>query len=189
MQKLHQDTYEALRRATKDIVAPVADKLRDVERQIESGDYAPEFVRDVLKPERDELRKQLRAAKDEAAESANIKARLFIKEQQEALKLDASKLTDDARLLNCGVVLEERDLCAILDRSKDNLTMTQLAHKYAQQHDISLPKEYVYTGDVEAVDKIRQAEGLGDVVQRYVTRYIDQPDGLDTLDRFFSVEQ
>ena len=102
-------------------------------------------------------------------------------------QLDPESLTPDFQLLTSGIPLSERDLCAILDRSENNLTMLQLAHRYAHQHEIKLPQRYVFTGDADAKQAEIAADAALDAAKRYTARYMRTLDGQKMLDRFFGV--
>lgn len=186
MKDVKTEVYEALRSATVE-AEPIIKKLGDAEADISGGKFSEEYTRDYLKPKRDELQKQVKAACDSAMKDAQAIVDRFKEETQAALQLNPEALTADINLLNCAVPLVERDLCAILDRVKGNRTMETLTHRYAEMNGVKLPQAYVYTGDAEARQAEITADGMADVAKRYTTRYMGTADGLDMLNRFFQV--
>lgn len=184
MEQLQQEVYSTLKDATEG-AAPILGKLAKVEADMNSGEYSPEYIEETLEPMRKACRDELEHVKRDALAASEQMAHGYASVQQDALRLDASKLTDDVKLFNCGVRLEARDLCAIIDRSKGNLTMEQLAYRYAEQNGVELPSGYVFTGSAEAEARAKASEGVLDAASRYTSRYFGD---LAMLDRFFSVE-
>lgn len=183
---VREEVYKSLRNATIEL-APTVKKLGDLEKDMQSGRYTQEYLNERLAPERDGLRKQIQAAGESAMQDAQAIVDKCKEQQRAALQLDPQALTPDFQLLTSGIPLTERDLCAILDRSGDSLTMKQLTHRYAQQHEIKLPQAYTYTGDADAKQAEIAADGMADVAKRFTSRYMGTADGLDMLNRFFGV--
>lgn len=186
MQNIHDEVYQSLKNDTTAIYDTVK-RLHDTEADIASGKYTEQHIRDYLNPKRDELRGRVKAAEDAALANAQRLVDQYKDQRRAALTLDPESLTPDFQLLTSGIPLAERDLCAILDRSDNNLTMLQLAHRYAQQHEIKLPQRYVFIGDADARQAEIAADGALDAAKRYTARYMRTLDGQNMLDRFFGV--
>lgn len=186
MQSIQDKVYQSLKNDTTAIYDTVK-RLHDTEADIASGKYTEQHIRDYLNPKRDELRGKVKAAEGAAFDSARRLVDQYKEQQRAALQLDPESLTPDFQLLTSGIPLSERDLCAILDRSKGNLTMLQLAHRYAKQHEINLPQRYMFTGEHDAKQAEIAADGALDAAKRYTARYMHTLDGQSMLDRFFGV--
>lgn len=186
MHSIHDEVYTSLTSDTTAIYDTVK-RLHDTEADISSGKYSEQHTRDYLQPKRDELRGKVKAAEDAALANVQRLVEQYKEQQRAALQLDPESLTPDFQLLTSGIPLAERDLCAILDRSANNLTMLQLAHRYARQHEISLPQRYSFTGEHDAKQAEIAADGALDAAKRYTERYMHTLDGQHMLDRFFGV--
>lgn len=186
MLSIQDKVYQSLKNDTEAIFDTVK-QLHETEADISSGKYTEQHINDRLKPRRDELKDMIKAAEDAAFENAQRLVDQYKEQQRAALRLDPESLTSDFQLLTSGIPLSERDLCAILDRSEKNLTMLQLAHRYAQQHEIRLPQQYVFTGDADAKQAEAAADGALDAAKRYTERYMRTLDGQNMLRRFFGI--
>ena len=186
MQNIQDEVYLSLKNDTTEIYDTVK-QLHETEADIASGRYSEQHIRDYLNPKRDKLRGKVKAAEDAALNNAQRLVGQYKEQQRAALLLDPQDLTPDIALLNCGIPLAERDLCAILDRVKGNRTMETLTHRYAEMNGVKLPQAYVYTGDAEARQAEIAADGALDAARRYTERYMHTLDGQTMLDRFFGV--
>ena len=189
MRDIVSEAYKALRASTFDVQDAVRE-LEMLDGDIRSGSYTDEHVRGVLKPKEAELKKGIEAARAKALDGVREIVDSYANERRASLVLDPSQLTDDYKLLTAGIPLNDRDLIAILDRSGDNVTMTQLAHRYAQENKVELPQEYVFMGEQEVAGDIAAAEGVLNVAKAYVEHHMTESDlrGLKTLDKFFQTE-
>lgn len=181
-----QDIYDLLRSETLGVAKAVGE-LEEVEERISSGKYTIEYIDDHLKPKRDRIKGEITAATEATFNKARKIVSAYTDEQRAALVLDPAALTDDYKLLVSGIDLTERDLCGILDRSGDNLTMQQMTYRYAKQHGVKLPS--VFMGDSQADENVGFANGLLDVASRYTSRYMGRSDGMRMLNKFFDVSE
>ena len=186
MQSIQDEVYQSLKNDTTAVYDTVK-KLHDTEADIASGKYSEQHIRDYLNPKRDELKDKVKAAEGAALDNVQRLVDHYKERRRAALQLDPESLTPDFQLLTSGIPLSERDLCAILDRSEGNLTMLQLAHRYAKQHEISLPQRYAFMGEHDAKQAEIAADGALDAAKRYTARYMRTLDGQNMLDRFFGV--
>ncbi len=183
---VREEVYNSLKNATIEL-APTVEMLGKREEAIKSGVYSSDYVRDTLEPERDGLRKQIQAAGESALQDAQAIVDRYKEQERAALTLDPEALTPDFALLTSGIPLTQRDVCAILDRSRGNKTMTQLAHRFAQKNEIQLPQAYTYAGDAEVRQAEIAADGMADIAKRYVRGYMGTAGGMDMLNKFFQV--
>ena len=186
MQNIQDEVYLSLKNDTEAIFDTVK-QLHETEADIASGRYSEQHIRNHLKPRRDKLRGKVKAAEGAALNNAQRLVGQYKEQQRAALQLNPEALTADIDLLNSAIPLDERDLCAILDRVKGNRTMETLTHRYAEMNGVKLPQAYVYTGDAEARQAEIAADGALDAAKRYTERYMRTLDGQTMLDRFFGV--
>lgn len=130
----------------------LSDQLAKVNKDISSGDYSGDYVREKLLPKRDSLRRQM----EEVRYNASVEAQRICDEYMDELRsqddLDPSLLTDDVKLLQAGVKLTKRDITAMLKRNADNHTMTQVILRYCKENDIDAPAYYL--GNKPIIDNV-----------------------------------
>ena len=157
-------------------------KIAMIDRDIKSGDYSQERTAKLIM-KRGELRQEL----EKTAAAAERDAKQIVMEYQEELRqqdcLDPSELTDDVKLLSSGLNLLPRDIEAIISRNEGNRTMTQLAVRYAKDHDIEIQSRWA--GNEQA---IREAEQYNYVIDVYTSHWIASGKGLEMLDKFIPQE-
>ena len=182
--------FVALRDAT-DAIEPLRQDVEQLQADIDSG----RFVDAVCEEKRtmiSEKRRAIRAKADETLSNVKKAVAAHCEKLYALDDLDGSQLTDDARLLNSGLKLTERDLIAILKRNAGNSTMKQVVlrwaaengvdlRRYAQERGIPL-ETVVYVGHAQ---EIRDVEGLTDTADRYLSHWADKPNNRDMLQRFF----
>lgn len=96
--------------------------------------------------------------------------------------LNPAEMTDDVKLLNCGVALSENDLRQIATRNQSNSTMCKLVMRYAQQHNMNIGMQYVgFTAERDAVSNLRAVTDTLFQPEKYT--YIEK-----TFDRVFGAE-
>lgn len=186
MENILNEVYTSLANDTAEAYDTVK-QLNETEAAIAGGKYSAQHISSTLIPRRDALSEKMKEAERMALERAQSLVDQYKEQQRAALQLDPALLTPDFQLLTCGVALSERDLCAILERSENNLTMLQLAHRYARQHEIKLPQRYAFTGEHDAKQAENAADAALDAAKRYTERYMRTLDGQNILDRFFGV--
>ena len=146
-------------------------KIAEIEGKKEM--FSARYFAEKLQPELSALHLQLEKAKSGTIEKAVALVDAEIAECERADELDGSQLTDDARLLGVGVKLTEKDLRAILDRNRDNATMTQLVQRYAEQHDINLGADRVFVGHLQDIQALKDLKGT---IETYVPGWLDLPE-------------
>lgn len=87
-----------------------------------------------------ELEAAIAEARQQGITELNKALTLFISEQKDADILDASKLTEDAKLLESNFTLPKETLQAIFDKNSGNRTMQQLTLFRAQKDGILLER-------------------------------------------------
>lgn len=101
-------------------------------------DFSAQYVREKLHPQIEMLEESMNRVRSEAQRAVNKIVDAYAEDLAGADDLNPADLTDDLRLLNCGVVLGERDLRAMLARNDGNRTMTQLILRYANQNGVTV---------------------------------------------------
>lgn len=87
-----------------------------------------------------EYENAIAAAKNQGIKALNDELTLFTREQQTADVLDATKLTEDVKLLESNFTLPKETLQAIFDKNSGNRTMQQLTLFRAQKDGILLER-------------------------------------------------
>lgn len=167
--------FDSLYQSTGEI-ATLRAKIAEIEDRREM--YSQGYFEKNLQPQLAALHLQLEKAKSGAIEKAVALVDAEIAECERADELDGSQLTDDARLLGVGVKLAEKDLHAILDRNRDNATMTRLVQMYAEQHDLDLGADRIFVGHAQQIQNLR---GLRGTIETYVPGWLDQPEAASMI--------
>lgn len=176
------DVYDVLRERTRE-ANQVREELTAVEEKIDSEKYSKLGVSE-LQLERNALKQKINGI----CNSALIESNKIVSDYQEQLRnedcLNPSELTDDVRLLSAGIPLLPRDVKAILERNKNNRTMTQLALRYAKEHDLDIGAQYI--GNQE---KIEAAEGVNYAANVYTSHWMKTDMAEEMLDKLFEAVQ
>jgi len=178
-----QTVYSTLEEATKDLT-PTRDELEALEGEIRSGRYSSHVMQHEIYPKRDALKSTLQGKRDAAISKAHALVAQYRQDAAELDNLDPADLTDDIKLFQSGIVLLSRDIEAVLKRNAGNRTMTQIALRYAKEHDIDMKGTFYIGGEAER----QNADNL-DTLIRYYERWIDKENALQMLDAFFHPQQ
>lgn len=133
-------------------------ELKEVERICYSGKndskYTPKYIHDELMPKIGKIKREMADRKAMAHDRIQSMCDGYITELMDEDELDPSKLTDDVRLLNSGVKLNQRDIKAMLKRNSENRTMTQLILRFADEHGIETDGTY-YVGNRALINTVK----------------------------------
>lgn len=184
MSNLGTSIYESLKRGTENVESALG-KYNALEEKIQSGKYSAEYVKDNLAQEEIALKEEIRKAKENALVNAKELVDVYEEEMRAKDDLRAKDITEDAKLFSLGVKLTARDVEAIIDRNKDNATMTQLAYRYAEENGIAVNRP-IYIGHYQ--QKRQEIEGLRSTID-YYAKWIDQKNAQDVLKKFFYVTE
>lgn len=160
-----------LKKTVKDIVKDALSKYQKENKKVrefaaERSRYNPDYY--------NEKKAEMEAARDAILKAAQkqIDAHVSAFNEQFHDKLDASQITDDVKLLNCGLKLSAEDLHDIFDRSKGNPTMQMLVQRYANDNQVhGYNRQYV-----TAAMKREHVEGLSKIAKNAFSR----PDWVDS---------
>lgn len=137
-----------------------------LEERRKSGYYSPEAWNKEREPELRELSEKIRSAKNSALSNVKVYLDLRIKEAENK-KLDPGSITDDIKLLNCGLPLKEKEVEDILLKNKGNYTMEQLILRYAEEHNMNLG--YIYqSGASEEAEQMQSLLFAADTFEKYM---------------------
>lgn len=178
MDYISQQVYDILDADTAGL-DELKNELASVENDIRSGRFNIEALNKELYPKKDALNRQLKDESDRAIEHAKKRVDEYRKAAEKENVLDASKITDDIKLLQPGITLLERDIEGILNRNKNNRTMVQIVMRYAKEHNI--PVKPAHQGFLQEENTARQL----DTVISYYAKWIDKPNAKEMLDKFF----
>lgn len=173
-----RDSLEESRSAIAELVVK-RDGLKDAVRE---GKYSQAYVNEQVQPQISELNRGIERATAEAEQKANAICDAYTAQLEAEDVLDGSQLTDDVRLLNCGITLNERDIAALLEKNKGNATMIQVLARYANEH--GLDTNYRYWGNA---GRIQHAKSVRSVAAQYIRNWItDVKQGERLLERYFT---
>ena len=175
-----QSVYNSLYEGTEGVSKDIAD-YNAVTADIDSGRFSEVAIREELFPKKTELKTKIEH--DSAAVIKNAQALIdqYRADAAELNNLNPADITDDIKLLQSGVTLLPRDIQAILKRNEGNRTMTQMALRYAQEHNIETGQYYV------GVQQEEQTARKLEEILKYYEKYIGQPDADKVLNRFFGI--
>ena len=176
--------YDSLRESTE-ALAETKKEYDAVEKKASSGKYSHQELEKNIYPAMSRLRIQMRQDAEQAIRNAQGLVTKYRADNEALNRLDPAQITDDIKLLQSGIQLLPKDIDAILERSRGNRTMTQLAFRYAKEHNIDvagLRGKYEYGRKEEELAK--NLEGTVHIYERWITK----PNALAMLDRFFGLQ-
>lgn len=179
---IFQTVYQSLEKSTNTISRSVTERER-LETRIKSGRYTQQVIQQELIPQLEALKKQIAADSAKAMQAAKAIVAQYRADASASNCLNPAELTDDLQLLQAGLPLLPRDINAILERNSGNNTMTQLALRYAQDHGFTVDSKFTIAGD-----EAQQTANALDQILQYFGKWIDRPNALAVLRRFFNVE-
>ncbi len=178
-----QDVYNSLEASTKEVQKIVAEQ-NDLEEKVKNGRYSAETVQNEIKPRIDDLKRKTNALSEQAIADAAALVSKYRDEIEERYCLDPGELNDDIKLLQAGIPLSVRDVQAILRRNENNKTMTALALRYAEQHDLKIEHSYTFERELKAA---RDTADALDQVLIYYPNWIGTDHAFTMLDKFFAL--
>lgn len=175
-----QTVFNSLERDTLELQRTVADRA-EIDTELSDGRYSDEYKKE-LSTRRDELTRKIERDSDAAIRKAKALAAQYREEAEAMVNLDPAQITDDIKLLQAGIMLKERDIRAILKRSENNPTMTQMALRYAEEHNIQIDR----SGYIGNAAELETANTVDERIH-YYAHWIDKPNAVDMLHKFFCV--
>lgn len=175
--------YESLSAAT-DSIAKTMEQSAAITAEIRSGKYSREELEKTYYPKSTELTLKIRHDAEDAIRDAHrLVAEYRAECEARNNTLDSSMINDDAKLLQAGVNLTEKDIDDLLERNTDNPTMTQIIKRFAKEHKIRISGRHI--------DRLQEENRMCDDVDFVISMYqkwIRHPKGKEMLDKFFSFE-
>lgn len=167
---------------SRSAIAELVVKRDGLKDDVREGKYSQAYVNEQVQPQISELNKGIERATAEAEQKANAICDAYTAQLEAEDVLDGSQLTDDVRLLSCGITLTEKDISALLEKNKGNATMVQVLARYANEH--GLGTSYLYTGNARS---IQYAKNVRSLAAQYVKNWItDVKQGERLLERYFT---
>lgn len=179
-----ETVYDALKERTKEIQKIVAEQ-NDLEEKVKAGRYSSETVQNEIKPRIDDLKQRILSMKEKTFADAKALVDGYRNEIDEQNNLDPKEINDDIKLLQAGIPLTVRDVEAILKRNESNCTMSQLAIRYAAQHDLKVENAYRFEREQNEAKAV--ADAL-DQALTYFPHWVATDKAFDMLDKFFGIE-
>lgn len=164
-----------------DIAALDKDKAEyaDLEAKIKEGRYSNQTLTKDVYPKLYEMKRKIESGCTNAIQKARGLVAQYREDADRLNDLNPSDITDDIKLLQAGIPLLPRDINAILERNKDNRTMTQLALRYAEEHGIKVDAYYI-GGQAEK----ENADSLDQLIS-YYAKWIDKENAHEILRKYF----
>lgn len=185
MQDMINNVYNTLKTSTAELHKKIAEynALKEKEK---SGVYSREYLEKNVRPKMAELKREIERNKEAAISGAKGIVAAYQDELRDKDNLHPEDITEDAKLFTAGIKLNRRDIEAILERNKENATMTQMALRYAEENGVDLGRnnKYYHGHQVE----IQEAGSVATTID-YYNRWIDKPNAGDMLNRFFGVTE
>ena len=178
-----ETVYDALKESTKEVQKVVEEKAQ-LEEKVKAGRYSAETVQNEIKPRIDDLKRKTKSLSEQAIADAAALVSKYRDEIEERYWLDPDELNDDIKLLQAGIPLSVRDVQAILRRNENNRTMTTLALRYAEQHDLKIEHSYTFERELKAA---RETADALDQVLIYYPNWIGTDHAFTMLDKFFAL--
>ena len=178
-----ETVYDALKESTKEVQKVVEEK-EQLEEKVKAGRYSAETVQNEIKPRIDDLKRKTKSLSEQAIADAAALVSKYRDEIEERYCLDPAELNDDIKLLQAGIPLSVRDVQAILRRNENNRTMTTLALRYAEQHDLKIEHSYTFERELKAA---RDTADALDQVLIYYPSWIGTDHAFMMLDKFFAL--
>lgn len=127
-----RESKDITRRAYADIFLLTLD-IRKLEDKLNSNTYSDEHKQKVIIPELAKAKREREARREKATKQAGDLAREYMDKQAVLDELRGDQITDDARLLTCGIKLNVGELEKMFDRNAGNGTMQQIICRYVQE--------------------------------------------------------
>lgn len=107
---------------------------------------------------------------DQAQRNIDVLADVYKNVLYDADSLKPGDITDDIKLLNSSVKLEERDIDDILSRNEGNVTMTKLVLRYAKENKLKTDQQcyMIYSGINKQMSDV---DYIADVSKRILNHY------------------
>ena len=173
--------YSTLKEGTESMHKGM-DEYKALDEKINSGLYAPKLINEEFLPKKTEIKSQYESTITKTLADAYAMIDNYEQEIAELDALNPDEITDDIKLLQSGIKLNERDIKSMLNRNQGNRTMEQLILRYADEKKIDAGFTYQSSLSQQR-DKIN---GLREVTKRY-ERYMHDDNAQDVLARFFEI--
>lgn len=108
-------------------------KIYEWEDKLDVQKYSKEHKDKVIRPEIDKLKRERETLRENATKKVGELAREYMDKQAALDELRGDQITDDARLLTCGIKLNVGELEKMFDRNAGNGTMQQIVCRYAHE--------------------------------------------------------
>lgn len=164
-----------------DAIAPIAEKARQLQNDINGKQYSTQKVNNELYPRLYETRREIEAAQEETRRAVDDLVNKHIADLEQLDALNSADLTDDVRLLNAGITLNARDILTLLEKNAGNRTMQLILTRYAAEHAIDIGR-VVLVGHEREIQAARTIPGTAKL---FIAHHITKPNARQILDKMF----
>lgn len=149
------------------------EKVTEIQAEIEeTGNETKE--RNLLAKQQ-EVKIEIKRARRKAIEEVQLACSELVEQITALDELKGEDVNDDIKLLTSGIPLTERDIEAIVRRNADNVTMQQLAYRYARDNGIKMNSYFIgHSRQIQSINEISHAV-------EYTERYLGEPDGWSVI--------
>lgn len=148
--------YNTITQITQDGIRNVNKLIEENEKiqdDINSNKASASYVRDFLKPKIENNKRMIESIKIDSANNVNQLCDRFIEELKREDALKPNEITEDIKLLNCGIRLTKFDLQTMLERNNNNRTMQQLVLRYCEDNKVDIGVSYI--GNKQLIQRIQ----------------------------------
>lgn len=165
-------------RNSEDNISEQRNVVRVLEKRSQDNQYST-----AKKQELSDKAKNEKAVLDSMCKQAIEQAQNIVSKGVDSIRdkysLKGEDLTDDVKLLNCGIKLSEKDIDSMLKRNAGNSTMIQVILQYA--HENGIKKDVVFT---ELTELQKFVNNINNTIH-YYAKWIDKDNAMKMLDKFF----
>lgn len=151
-----REFYNTITQITQDGIRNVnklIEENKKIQADIDSNQASDSYIRDYLKPKIKNNNRLIESIKSDSANNVNQLCDRFIEELKREDALKPNELTEDIKLLNCGIKLTKFDLQTMLERNNNNRTMQQLVLRYCEDNKVDIGTYYM--GNTELIQRIQ----------------------------------
>lgn len=179
--------YKSLREGAE-ALRPKTAQLKRIQEEIDSGRFTRETIEKELRPEADELKRDIDKAGHAAILATMALVNQYRADVEAGERLDPAAIDDnDMKLLRTGL-LRANDIEALLSKNSGNRTMCTLISRFAQDNGIEISQESRARLGMEhnaAFEEIETAE----TVTSCFEKWIGDRDSIRILNSFFGMTE
>lgn len=184
---IRKTVYDALTKSTADI-AKLQEQVEELDRKIQSKVYDEKYVRSDLIPQKERIKSQIRSESNNAIANAENMVAQYKELADRINILDPERITADINLLQPNIVLQPRDIAAMMQRNQGNRTMQMIVLRYAEKN-LGMNVTDLYAKYLREGDMALQTAQIVDEKIRYYRKHLGQRGAQKALNSFFGISE